>query len=93
MTLQVPNGAKFVGVRTTQGSCTYPATGATSGTIRCALGDLAHGAAALDSIALKLVLTGKGGSLALVAQASSATTPDPDLSNNVASLTTTIKKK
>lgn len=47
----------------------------------------------LDSVALKLALTGKGGSIAVVAQASSATTPDPDLSNNVASLTTTIKKK
>jgi hypothetical protein len=56
-------------------------------------GDLASGAAALDTVALKLALTGKGGSIAVVAQASSASTPDPDLGNNVASLTTTIKKK
>ena len=40
-----------------------------------------------------VALSGKGGSIAVVAQASSASTPDPDLSNNVASLTTTVKKK
>jgi len=93
MNVQVPSGTKFVAVSTTQGSCTYPASGATLGTIRCALGDLASGAAALDTVTLKLALTGKGGSIALVGQATSSSTPDPDLSNNVASPTTTLKKK
>jgi uncharacterized repeat protein (TIGR01451 family) len=92
MTVQVPSGTKFVGVTTTQGSCTHPASGATSGTISCSLGNLASGAAAADSVTLKLSLSGKGGTIALVALAS-ASTPDPDLSNNVASLATTVKKK
>jgi uncharacterized repeat protein (TIGR01451 family) len=99
MTMQVPNGTKFVGVSTTQGSCTHPASGATSGTISCSLGDLASGAAALDSVPLKITLNSKGGSVAITAQASSmanggtAATPDPNLANNVASLSTTISKK
>jgi uncharacterized repeat protein (TIGR01451 family) len=92
MTVQVPNGTKFVGVSTTQGSCTHPASGATSGTISCSLGNLTSGATAADSVTLKLSLSGKGGTIALVASAS-ASTPDPDLSNNVASLATTAKKK
>jgi hypothetical protein len=93
LTLQVPNGTKFVGVTTTHGSCTHPASGATSGTIRCNLGNLAAGAAAIDTITLKITLNGKGGSIALSAQAASSTTPDPALANNVASLVTTVKKK
>ncbi|HEX3055509.1 MAG TPA: choice-of-anchor D domain-containing protein [Gaiellaceae bacterium] len=92
MTVQVPSGTKFVGVSTTQGSCTHPASGATSGTISCSLGNLTSGAAAADSVTLKLSLSGKGGTIALVASAS-ASTPDPDLSNNVATLATTVKKK
>jgi len=92
MTVQVPNGTKFVGVSTTQGSCAHPASGATSGTISCSLGNLASGAAVADSVTLKLSLSGKGGTIALVASAS-ASTPDPDLSNNVATLATTVKKK
>jgi uncharacterized repeat protein (TIGR01451 family) len=92
MTVQVPNGTKFVGVSTTQGSCSHPASGATSGTISCSLGSLTSGATAADSVTLKLSLGGKGGTIALVASAS-ASTPDPDLSNNVASLATTVKKK
>ena len=99
MTAQVPNGTKFVGVSTTQGSCSHPASGSTSGTISCSLGDLASGAAALDSVSLKITLSPKGGSVAVAAQAYSTTnggtpaTPDPNLGNNVASLSTTITKK
>jgi hypothetical protein len=93
MTAQVPNGTKFVGVSTTQGTCTQPASGATSGTIRCSLGDLASGGAAVDSLALKITLNAKGGSIAVAANASSSVTPDPNLANNVASLSTTVSKK
>lgn len=93
MTMQIPNGTKFLSVGSTHGSCTHPASGATSGTVTCNLGDLASGAASINSIALKITLTGKGGTIALVAKASSASTNDPDLGNNVASLTTTVSKK
>jgi len=93
LTLQVPNGTKFVGVSTTHGTCTHPSSGATSGTISCNLGDLAAGAAAIDTVTLKITLNGKGGTVAIAARAASASTPDPDLSNNVASLTTAVSKK
>jgi uncharacterized repeat protein (TIGR01451 family) len=99
MTAQVPNGTKFVGVSTTHGSCTHPAAGSTSGVITCTLGDLASGAAALDSVTLKITLTPKGGSVTVIAKAFStatntaAATPDPALSNNVASFSTTVSKK
>jgi uncharacterized repeat protein (TIGR01451 family) len=92
LAVQVPNGTKFVGVTTTQGSCTHPASGSTSGTISCALGDLATGAAALNNVALKITLTGKGGNVVVSGKASSSTT-DPNLGNNVASQTTLIPKK
>jgi hypothetical protein len=90
MTVRVPDGAKLVGVSSTHGSCAQ--AGAKADTIHCALGDLVPGAVAIDTVALKLALTGKGGSIAFVAQVSSATS-DPDPSNNVASLVTTITKK
>lgn len=93
MTAQVPNGSKFLGVSATRGSCTQPASGATSGTIRCSLGDLVSGAAALDTVALKITLAPKGGTIVLAAQAASATTPDPAAGNNVASFSTKVTKK
>lgn len=99
MTTQVPSGTRFVAVSTTQGTCTNPSSGATSGTIRCSLGDLASGGSSIDTLSLKMTLTSKGGSVAVVANASStatnstAATPDPNAGNNVASRTTTITKK
>jgi uncharacterized repeat protein (TIGR01451 family) len=99
MTAQVPSGTKFVGVSTTRGSCVHPAAGSTSGTIACTLGDLTSGAAGLTSATFKIILTPKGGTIALVAQAASnatnatAATPDPNLANNAASLSTTVAKK
>jgi uncharacterized repeat protein (TIGR01451 family) len=98
MTTKVPNGTRFVGVSATQGTCTHPASGSTSGTITCSLGNLAAGGAAIDSLSLKITLKGKGGNVLTVAQAySSATnttpaTQDPNLANNVASFSTTVTK-
>lgn len=92
LTAQVPNGTKFVGVTMTEGSCTHPAAGSTSGTITCSLGDLAAGASALNNVTLKITLTSKGGTIAVAGKASSSTS-DPNLGNNVASLTTTVRKK
>ena len=71
MTTQVPNGTRFVGVTTTRGSCNHPASGSTTGTITCALGDLAAGGTALDSVALKITLNSKGGSIVTTASANS----------------------
>ncbi|MGZ5966735.1 MAG: choice-of-anchor D domain-containing protein, partial [Polyangiales bacterium] len=92
MTAQVPPGTRFAGVSTTQGTCTNPSIGATTGTITCALGDLAKDAAALDTVTLRFSMNGKGGSIALTARATSASTPDPSLGNNVASINTAVGK-
>jgi uncharacterized repeat protein (TIGR01451 family) len=93
LSTQVPNGTKYAGVSTTQGICTHPASGSTSGTIICSVGDIASGATALQSVTLKITLNAKGGSIAIVGQVSSSVTPDPSNGNNVASLSTTIVKK
>ena len=99
MATSVPSGTKLVGVSTTRGMCAAPRTGATSGTITCALGDLAAGAEAKNSVALKITLNGKGGSVALAVHAESAATtsdaatPDPALGNNTASFSTTVTRK
>jgi uncharacterized repeat protein (TIGR01451 family) len=97
MTAAIPAGTKFVAVSATRGTCTAPSAGSTSGTIRCAFGDFASGAVALNSISLKLVLA-KGGNIVLVAQAASLAagtiqpTPDPNLSNNLSSASTLVGK-
>ena len=99
MSAQVPSGTKFVSVTTTHGSCSHPASGATSGTISCSLGDLASGSTALNGVSLKVTLNSKGGSVSVAAQAGSMAsgatpaTPDPNLANNVSSLNTIINKK
>ena len=96
MTAQVPNGTKYVGLTTTQGSCSHPASGATSGTITCSFGNLATGSPAVGTVTLKITLNGKGGSIVNVASAYSTgggSTPDPNLANNVASYSTIISKK
>jgi hypothetical protein len=96
LTAQVPNGTKYVGLTSTQGTCSHPASGATSGTITCSFGSLATGSPAVGTVTLKITLSGKGGSIVNVAQAYStggSSTPDPNLANNVASYSTTISKK
>jgi len=96
LTAQVPNGTKYVGLTATQGTCTHPASGATSGTITCSFGNLATGSPAVGTVTLKITLNGKGGSIVNVASAYSTgggSTPDPNLANNVASYSTIIGKK
>lgn len=92
MTTRVPAGTRFAGVSTTRGTCTGPSIGATTGTITCALGDLEAGATAVDAVSLRFALNPAGGTIALTAQASSASTPDPAPGNNVASILTTVRK-
>jgi uncharacterized repeat protein (TIGR01451 family) len=93
LTTPVPSGTKFVSVKMTGGSCTAPKAGSSSGTISCSLGDLVAKAASIDTLTLKITLVSKGGSVSLAAHAASASTPDPDLSNNTASFNTTISKR
>ncbi len=97
MSSPVPSGAVFVGVSTSQGSCTKPSPGASKGTITCWLGDLAAGGSSGSSVNIK-VNAKAGSSLTEIASAystadgSGPATPDPDTSNNWASLTTSVTK-
>lgn len=90
----IPTGTSFLGVTSTQGTCvlaTKPAA------IRCSLGDLAGGGSAGSAVSVKL--TAKVGSSVTnlvsatsVADSAGPATPDPDTSNNWASLTTSVQK-
>jgi uncharacterized repeat protein (TIGR01451 family) len=96
LTMDVPAGTKYEGLSTTQGSCTGPKAGSSSGTVTCSLGTIASGATAVSTVTLKITLTGRGGSIVNVARAYSAgagATPDPNLANNVVSFSTAVTKK
>jgi uncharacterized repeat protein (TIGR01451 family) len=94
LTDPVPSGASFVGVSSTKGSCTPPRRG---GPIACALGDLGASSNALSSVSVR-VIAKAGSNIANVLSAQSTAngaggaTPDPQPSNNSASLSTTITK-
>jgi uncharacterized repeat protein (TIGR01451 family) len=88
----VPAGASFVGISTTNGSCTIPKTGKVS----CSLGNLAAGGSVGSVASVKL--TAKVGSTVTnlasaysTADQAGAATPDPNTANNWVSLSTTVK--
>lgn len=97
--VHLPSGTKLLGVTATSGTCTGPRPGVPGGTVTCALGDLTDGAVAQQTVALRIALSGKGGSIALLASVEStstgtqAATPDPALGDNTAVHTTTVTKK
>ena len=99
MTTSVPAGTRLKSVIATRGTCAVPRSGASTGAITCSLGDLAKTASARHSVALKITLNAKGGSIALGAHAESTATgndpatPDPALGNNTASISTPVDKK
>ena len=93
----LPSGASFIAVGTTHGTCSHPSAGASKGTISCSLGDLASGGSTGGTVTIKI--TAKFGStVANLASAYSTTdnagpaTPDPDMSNNIASVSTKVTK-
>jgi uncharacterized repeat protein (TIGR01451 family) len=93
MTAPVASGTSFVGVAVSQGTCAVTK----GGSITCSLGDLASGGSAGSAVSVK-VTAKVGGAVTYLASASSTTdgigpaTPDPNTSNNWASLSTTITK-
>jgi uncharacterized repeat protein (TIGR01451 family) len=93
MAAPVPSGTSFVGVATSQGTCAVTK----GGSITCSLGDLPSGGSAGSTVSVK-VTAKVGSAVAYLASANSTTdgvapaTPDPDTSNNWASLTTTVTK-
>lgn len=95
LTSPVAAGASFLGVTTTKGTCTPPSK--RDATIQCALGDLGNGDKPLSSVSVK-VTARAGSNIATVVSAQSTengsgpATPDPDASNNTASLSTIVAK-
>ena len=74
----IPTGVSALGVTTTKGTCTPPGRG---GTISCALGDLAAGSTIANVVSANSTADGAG-----------TATPDPQPSNNAASLSTIVTK-
>jgi uncharacterized repeat protein (TIGR01451 family) len=84
LTDALPAEARFVSVNATQGTCSTPASGS-SGTVTCSLGSLAVGAKADVQITVKVLPPNSHpNNTASV----SSTTPDPNSSNNSATVQT-----
>jgi uncharacterized repeat protein (TIGR01451 family) len=98
LTVPVPAGTRFVSAIPTHGTCAAPARRTSPPTVTCALGDLSAAGSVLTTVTLKVALSAKGGAVVTVAQAystatnSTPATTDPDLSNNVDSVGTTVTK-
>jgi uncharacterized repeat protein (TIGR01451 family) len=75
------------GLTVTQGSCTEPVIGATSGTVSCSMGSLANGASATLTYNLRADAAGTKFNAATV----SATEPDPLSANNGETESTTAR--
>jgi len=83
----LPSATQFVTASVSQGSCQTPAVGAT-GTVNCSLGSLGSGATATIQLVVKITAPG-GSTLSNTASVSSAT-PDPNASNDSATVTTKV---
>ncbi len=81
----LPSAVSFVSVSTTQGSCTQ-----SGGTVSCSLGTLSVGSLAIITISTT-AQTFSSTSLAANTATVSATTSDPNLSNNFSSTLSTIQ--
>ena len=81
----VPSGTTYQSVTTTLGTCSHPAINGT-GTVHCALGNLARGSSVTIMLTVKDTAS-SGTTLRDTARVSSST-PDPKTTNNVATLTT-----
>ncbi|MFN2545116.1 MAG: sortase [Actinomycetota bacterium] len=78
----VPGGATFVSATTTQGTCAQAL-----GLVACDLGTLAAG----SDVTIQLVVTPGQAGLVTDTATVATQTPDPDLSNNTASTSTSVK--
>jgi uncharacterized repeat protein (TIGR01451 family) len=89
----VPSGARVLGITTSQGSCGKPS----KGTITCSLGDLATGSSVGSQVTVRVTakvggtVTDAAGAYS-TADAAGPATADPDLTNNRASVTTTVTR-
>jgi uncharacterized repeat protein (TIGR01451 family) len=87
VTDDLPAEQRFVSATSSQGSCQTPPVG-TNGTITCSLGFLLQGHGATVDIVVKVV--GRRSSVSNTASVASST-PDPNTSNNSATITTPVK--
>lgn len=84
----LPSGTTFVSAQTTQGSCTTPAVGASSGTVTCNAGSLANGASVM--ITMVVNVTALSGATISNTASVSAATPDPDNANDTATVAVAV---
>ena len=83
----LPAGTTFVSATPSQGSCITPAPGAI-GTMTCSLGGMANSATA--TVTLVVRVTAAGGATLSNTASVSASSPDPNSTNNAATLTTRV---
>jgi uncharacterized repeat protein (TIGR01451 family) len=81
----VPSGTTFVSANTSQGSCTTPAVGSSSGTVTCNAGGIVNAASVTVTMIVNVTAL-QGASVSNTATVS-ASTPDPDNANNTATVT------
>lgn len=90
LTDNLPYGAQFKDISSSQGSCTPPAKG--SYEVTCQLGDIANGDAANSTVTVRITAHPSQGYVNNVASVTSDTV-DPDLSNNTTAFSTAVTKK
>ncbi len=81
----LPAGTTYVSASTTAGNC-----GESSGTVTCALGDMASGASGTITLTVKLGTDFSGSSVSNTATIESPTTFDPHLGNNTSTVTVPV---
>jgi uncharacterized repeat protein (TIGR01451 family) len=84
----VPSGTSFVSASVSQGSCTTPAVGASSGTVTCNVGSMTNAASVTLTMVVNVTAL-QGATISNTASAS-ASTPDPDNANDTATVAVAV---
>ena len=84
----LPSGTTFVSAAATQGNCTTPAAGASTGTLTCNLGSLANRASA--TVRMVVNVTALPGATISNTATVRASTSDPNSANNTATVMTEV---
>jgi uncharacterized repeat protein (TIGR01451 family) len=87
----LPAGTTFANVATTAGTCSAPAVGGT-GTVSCTASSLANGASFTVTLVVNVTVRPPTSTTITDTASVSASTPDPNTANNLASVTTTVTK-
>lgn len=90
LTINLPSGAQYSSVATTDGTCTRP--GRKVQQVTCQLGALASGDSSTSSVTVKIGLRPAEGPLVLAASVLTTEADDPDTANNSTSASTTVTR-